>query len=260
MNSTEDKIKWFFKKQFENIKFAFLTLSLLLIGIGIVGIEALSKRTNLPKELLAVALIALLTQTFLSIIDLCDQENKKEPTKRNDWVYYNKEGHLEHYYPDGYYPNRDDIASKSETQFGSSCETSYTVKPKSTNPIQDAIEKDKENLDQILDEDTSEEILTLANNVSRINTHPTKNDSDTLDPDAPMVTTSTEDDALKASNLEETHQEVKQPHTKSTIGDALDIIKHHSDSMVVKQQGQQLTIKATLNQNNQDKNNQWGDF
>lgn len=84
MNSYEDKIKWFFKKLFENIKFAFLTLSILLIGIGIVGIEALSKHTNLPKELLAVALIALLTQTFLSIIDLYDQENKKEPTKRND--------------------------------------------------------------------------------------------------------------------------------------------------------------------------------
>ena len=246
MDSCEDKIKWFFKKLFENIKFAFLTLSLLLIGIGIVGIEALSKHTNLPKELLAFALIALLTQTFLSIIDLCDQENKKEPTKRNDWVYYDKEGHREHYYPDGYYPNRDDIVSESETQFCSSCETSYTVKPKSTNPIQDAIEKDKENLDQILDEDTSEDFLTLANTINRINTHPTKDNFDTVELDAPMATTSTEDDAFKASNLEETHQEVKQPHTKSTIGDALDIIKHHSDSMVVKQEGRHLNIKAIL--------------
>ena len=61
-----------------------------------------------------------------------------------------------------------------------------------------------------------------------------------------MVTTSTEDDALKASNLEETHQEVKQPHTKSTIGDALDIIKHHSDSMVIKQESSHLNIKAML--------------
>lgn len=246
MNSTEDKIKWFFKKLFENIKFAFLTLSLLLIGIGIVGIEALSKRTNLPKEILTFALIALLTQTFLSIIDLCDQENKKEPTKRNDWVYYNEEGHRVHYYPNGYYPNSDDISSKNESQFENSRETTYFVKEKSTNPIQEALEKDKENLDQILDEDTSENILTLANTINRINTHPTKNDFDTVEPDAPVVTTSTEDDALKASNLEETHQEVKQPHTKSTIGDALDIIKHHSDSMVIKQEGSHLNIKAML--------------
>ena len=246
MNSTEDKIKWFFKKQFENIKFAFLTLSILLIGIGIVGIEALSKRTNLPKELLAFALIALLTQTFLSIIDLCDQENKKEPTKRNDWVYYDKEGHREHYYPDGYYPNRDDIVSKSETQFGSSCETSYTIKPKSTNPIQEALEKDKENLDQILDEDTSEEILTLANTVNRINTHPTKDDLNNVEPDAPVVATLTEDSTGETSDSEQNHQEVKQTHTKPTIGDALDIIKHHSDSMVVKQEGRHLNIKAML--------------
>lgn len=229
MNSTEDKIKWFFKKQFENIKFAFLTLSLLLIGIGIVGIEALSKRTNLPKEVLAVALIALLTQTFLSIIDLCDQE-----------------GHRVHYYPNGYYPNRDDIVSKSETKFGSSCETSYTVKPKSTNPIQDAIEKDKENLDKILDEDTSEDNLTLANTISRINTIPTKDDLDNVEPDAPVVATSTEDDALEAFDSEQNHQEVKQAHTEPTIGDALDTIRNHSDSMVVKQEGRHLNIKAIL--------------
>lgn len=246
MNSTEDKIKWFCQKLFENIKFVFLTLSLLLIGIGIVGIEALSKRTNLPKELLAVAIIALLTQTFLSIIDLCDQENKKEPTKRNDWVYYDKEGHREHYYPDGYYPNSDDISSKNETQFENSHETKYVIKEKLNNPIQEAIEKDKENLDQILDEDTSENIMTLANTISRTTPHPTKDYFDTLDPDAPVVTTLTEDATLEASDSEQNHQKVKQTHTKPTIGDALDIIKHHSDSMVVKQEGRHLNIKATL--------------
>ena len=249
MNSTEDKIKWFFKKQFENIKFAFLTLSLLLIGIGIVGIEALSKRTNLPKELLAFALIALLTQTFLSIIDLCDQENKKEPTKRTDWVYYDEEGHRVHYYPDGYYPNNDDILGENETQFENSHETTYFVKEKSTNPIQEALEKDKENLDQILDEDTSEDFLTLANTISRINTHPTKGDFNTIDPDAPVVSTSTEDDALETSDLEQNHQEVKQTRTEPTIGDALDTIRNHSDSMIVKQEGRYLNIKATLKGN-----------
>lgn len=246
MNSTEDKIKWFFKKQFENIKFAFLTLSILLIGIGIVGIEALSKRTNLPKELLAFALIALLTQTFLSIIDLCNQENKKEPTKRNDWVYYDKEGHREHYYPDGYYSNRDDILGENETQFEKSHETNYFVKEKSTNPIQEAIEKDKENLDQILDEDTSENFLTLANTISRINTYPTKDDLNNIEPDAPVVVTLTEDSTGETSESEQNHQEVKQTRTEPTIGDALDTIRNHSDSMIVKQEGRHLNIKAKL--------------
>lgn len=246
MNSTEDKIKWFFKKLFENIKFAFLTLSILLIGIGIVGIEALSKHTNLPKELLAVALIALLTQTFLSIIDLCDQENKKEPTKRNDWVYYNEEGHLVHYYPDRDYPNSDDILGENETQFENSHETNYFVKEKSNNPIQDAIEKDKESLDQILDENTSEDILTLANTISRINTHPTKDDLNNIDPDAPAVATLTEESTSETSDSEKNHQEVKQTRTEPTIGDALDTIRNHSDSMVVKQEGRHLNIKAML--------------
>ena len=246
MNSYEDKIKWFFKKQFENIKFSFLTLSILLIGIGIVGIEALSKRTNLPKELLAFALIALLTQTFLSIIDLCDQENKKEPTKRNDWVYYDKEGHREHYYPDGYYSNRDDILGENETQFKNSHENKYFVKEKSTNPIQEAIEKDKENLDQILDEDTSEDILNHASTVSRTTPHPTEDDLNNVEPDAPVVTTSTEDSTGETSDSEQNHQEVRQTRTEPTIGDALDTIRNHSDSIIVKQEGRHLNIKAML--------------
>lgn len=73
MNLIEDKIKSFFKKLFENIKFAFLTLSVLLIGIGLVGIEALSKRTNLPKEVLAFILVGLFAQVILSITDTLDQ-------------------------------------------------------------------------------------------------------------------------------------------------------------------------------------------
>lgn len=78
MNSFEDKIKWFREKLFENIKFTFLTLSLLLIGIGIVGIEALSKRTNLPQEILAFILVGLFAQVILSITDALDQEPKTE--------------------------------------------------------------------------------------------------------------------------------------------------------------------------------------
>lgn len=239
MNSFEDKIEWFCEKLFENIKMIFLFLSTLAIGIGIVGIETLSKRTNLPKEVLAFVLVGLFTQAILSIINTLDQEPK---TKSKDKVeYFDTEGNRVHYDPDKY-----NLVSMSETRIGNSTETSYVVREKSTNPIQDAIEKDKENLDQILDEDTSEEILTLANTVSRINTHPTKDDLDTIDPDAPMVATSTEDSTGEASDSEQNHQEVKKTCTEPTIGDALDIIKHHSDSMVVKQEGRHLNIKAML--------------
>lgn len=44
------------------------------------------------------------------------------------------------------------------------------------------------------------------------------------------------------------------------LSDLINQIQTHGDNIVVKQQGQQLTIKATLNQNNQNKNNQWGEF
>lgn len=255
MNSFKDKIEWFCEKLFENIKMIFLCLSVLVIGIGLIGIEELSKRTNLPQEILTFVLVGLFAQVILSIIDTLDQEKKTEPKKKSDFVYRNKEGHLVHYYPDGY-----NVVSKSETQFENSCENTYTIKAKSDNPIQEFLEKDKENLDQILDEDTSEETLTLANTVSRINTHPTKDDLDNIEHDAPVLATLTEDSALEASDQEQSHQEVKQAHTKTTIGDPLDIIKHHSDSMVVKQEGQQLTIKATLNQEKKTQENQWGEF
>lgn len=244
MNSYEDKIKWFYEKLFENIKMIFLCLSVLVIGIGIVGIEALSKRTNLPKEVLAFVLIGLFAQVILSIIDVLDQEHKTELKDKIE--YFDTEGNRVHYDPDKY-----NLVSMSETRIGNTTEISYVVREKSTNPIQEAIEKDKENLDQILDEDTSEDVLTLANTVSRINTRPNKDDLDNIKPDAPVVATSTEDSTLETSDLEETHQEVKQTRTEPTIGDALDIIKHHSDNMVVKQDGRHLVIKATLKDDNQ---------
>lgn len=253
MNSFEDKIEWFCEKLFENIKMIFLFLSTLAIGIGIVGIETLSKRTNLPKEVLAFVLVGMFAQVILSIIDTLDQGSEKNSKDKIE--YFDTEGNRVHYDPDKY-----NLVSMSETRIGNSTKTSYVVREKSTNPIQDAVEKDKENLDQILDEDTSEDFLTLANTVSRINTHPTKDDLNNVEPDAPVVATLTEYSTDETSDSEQNHQEVKQTRTEPTIGDALDIIRHNSDSMVVKQEGQQLTIKATLNQNNQNKNNQWGDF
>lgn len=228
MDSYEDKIKWFCEKLFENIKMIFLFLSVLLIGVGLVGIEALSKRTNLPKEILAFVLVGLFAQAVLSIIDTLDQEKKTEPKKKSDFVYRNKEGHLVHYYPDGY-----DVVSKSENQFENSCETSYFVREKSTSPIQDAIEKDKESLDQILDENTSKEIIPDVNTLSRTTPHPTKNGS--------------------------RNDETEAPRVNPILSDLINQIQTHGDNIVVKQQGQQLTIKATLNQSNQNKNNQWSE-
>lgn len=50
------------------------------------------------------------------------------------------------------------------------------------------------------------------------------------------------------------------PGANPVLTDLINQIQTHGDNIVVKQQGQQLTIKATLNQNNQNKNNQWGEF
>lgn len=44
------------------------------------------------------------------------------------------------------------------------------------------------------------------------------------------------------------------------LTDLINQIQTHGDKIVVKQQGQQLTIKATLNQSNQNKQGHWGDF
>lgn len=239
MNSCEDKIKWFCEKLFENSKMIFLCLSVLVIGVSLVGIETLSKRTNLPKEVLAFILVGLFAQVILSITDALDQERKTESKDKVE--YFDTEGNRAHYDPDKY-----NLVSISETRIGNTTETSYVIREKSNNPIQEAIEKDKENLDQILDEDTSEDFLTLANTISRINKHSTKDDLDNIEPDAPEIATSTEDSAGETSNSEQNHQEVKQAHTKTTIGDALDTIRNHSDSMVVKQEGRHLNIKAML--------------
>ena len=50
------------------------------------------------------------------------------------------------------------------------------------------------------------------------------------------------------------------PGVNPVLSDLINQIQTHGDNIVVKQQGQQLTIKATLNQNNQNKTDQWGDF
>lgn len=244
MNSCENKIKWFYEKLVENIKMIFLCLSVLVIGVELVGIEALSKRTNLPKEILAFILVGLFTQVILSIIDTLDQEKGAEP--KDKVKYYDAIGREVNYSPDKY-----KVVSRHDNWCKGKHEAFCYVEEKSDNPlrytpIQDAIEKDKENLDQILDEDTSEEILTCVNTVSRTTPHPTKYDLDNDEHNAPVVATLTEDPTGKTSDSEQNHQEVKQTRTEPTIGDALDIIKHHSDSMVIKQEGRHLNIKAML--------------
>lgn len=239
MNSCKDKIKWFCEKLFENIKMIFLCLSVLVISIELVGIEALSKRTNLPKEVLAFILVGLFTQVILSIIDTLDQERKIESKDKVEYV--DTEGNRVHYDPDKY-----NLVSMSETRIGNTTETSYVVREKLTNPIQEAIEKDKENLDQILDEATSEDILTLANTVSRINTHTTKDDLDNVEPEAPELSTPIEGLTSEASKVDINSEKSNQPNSKTPVGDAIDTIRNNSETAVVKQEGRRLVIKATL--------------
>lgn len=239
MNSYQDKIEWFCEKLFENIKIIFLTLSVLVIGVGLIGIEELSKRTNLPKEVLTFILVGLFAQVILSIVDALDQEKKTEPKDKAE--YFDTEGNPVTYDPDKY-----DVVSISETRIGNTTETIYVVREKSTNPIQEAVEKDKENLDQILDQDTSEEILAYVNTISRTTPHPTKDDSPSSETDAPVVATSIEDLTSKVSNLNQKDDALTQPESKTPVGDAIDTIRSHSETAVVKQDGRHLVIKATL--------------
>ena len=244
MNSCEDKIKWFCEKILENIKMIFLILSVLAISIGIVGIDALSKRTNLPKEILAFVLIGLFTQVILSIIDTLDQEKKIEP--KDKVKYYDAIGQEVDYSPDKY-----KVVSRHDNWCKGKHEAFCYVEEKSDNPlrytpIQEAIEKDKENLDQILDEDTSEEILNCVNTVSRTTPHPTKDDSPSGETDAPEVSTPIGDLTSKLSKLDQKSDESTQPDSKTPVGDAIDTILNHSETAVVKQEGRHLVIKATL--------------
>ena len=56
------------------------------------------------------------------------------------------------------------------------------------------------------------------------------------------------------------NQPTEAPKANPILTDLINQIQTHSNNIVVKQQGQQLTIKANLNKDNQNKNNQWGDF
>lgn len=56
------------------------------------------------------------------------------------------------------------------------------------------------------------------------------------------------------------NKNTEAPGVNPILSDLINQIQTHGDNIIVKQQGQQLTIKATLNQNNQNKNNQWGEF
>lgn len=50
------------------------------------------------------------------------------------------------------------------------------------------------------------------------------------------------------------------PRVNPIITDLINQIQTHGDNIIVKQQGQQLTIKATLNQEKKTQENQWGEF
>lgn len=57
-----------------------------------------------------------------------------------------------------------------------------------------------------------------------------------------------------------TNPKSEAPGVNPVLTDLINQIQTHGDNIVVKQQGQQLTIKATLNKNNQNKTDQWGEF
>lgn len=50
------------------------------------------------------------------------------------------------------------------------------------------------------------------------------------------------------------------PGVNPILSDLINQIQTHGDNIIVKQQGQQLTIKATLNQEPKTQENQWGDY
>lgn len=50
------------------------------------------------------------------------------------------------------------------------------------------------------------------------------------------------------------------PRVNPIISDLINQIQTHGDNIIVKQQGPQLTIKATLNQEKKTQENQWGEF
>lgn len=50
------------------------------------------------------------------------------------------------------------------------------------------------------------------------------------------------------------------PRVNPILSELINQIQTHSDNIIVKQQGQQLTIKATLNQEKKTQENQWGEF
>lgn len=50
------------------------------------------------------------------------------------------------------------------------------------------------------------------------------------------------------------------PGVNPILSDLINQIQTHGDNIVIKQQGQQLTIKATLNQEKKTQENQWGEF
>lgn len=50
------------------------------------------------------------------------------------------------------------------------------------------------------------------------------------------------------------------PGVNPILTNLINQIQTHGDNIIIKQQGQQLTIKVTLNQNNQNKQDQWGEF
>lgn len=123
-------------------------------------------------------------------------------------------------------------------------------------PIQQAFERDEKHLTKILAKNqTSTNSITsdLTTGFLKAETTCTNEFENYIHNNPPEGFTIETFDLTKNIN-----QPSVAPGANPILSDLINQIQTHGDNIVVKQQGQQLTIKATLNQNNQ--NNQWGNF
>lgn len=125
-------------------------------------------------------------------------------------------------------------------------------------PIQQAFERDEKHLTKILakNQDSTNSITSdLTTGLLKAKTACTNEFENYIHNNPPKGFTVETFDLTK---------DLKPPSVTSGVNpiltDLINQIQTHGDNIVVKQQGQQLTIKATLNKNNQNKIDQWGEF
>ena len=125
-------------------------------------------------------------------------------------------------------------------------------------PIQQALERDEKHLTKILakNQNSTNSITSdLTTNLLKAETTCTNEFENYIHNNPPEGFTVETFDLTKDLNPPSV-----TPGVNPILTDLINQIQTHGDNIVVKQQGQELTIKAILNQNNQNNNNQWGEF